>query len=586
MTSEEGPEFWNIDTFNVAQLHERFDLVCNRLTYLQHQLLPEKRHIGRTYSQSVAARVLNIYDNLLAYWLRATRIASRAALFQLNFNNELTRRHSVKNDLTLCFTYLNQNPFNRRELSRPNPATPSRLLFQDDSTHKHTPTHRPSRDREPASGAATGRVLFDSPTEDTSSSASEMTDPQGNQNPHHPGPPNPGGSGSPGDANPGAANNQVNPNNNAHISGQNYGIPKPMKELRPPKLLHDATLEEYDVWCTMYHSYFFASNLQNCPPSDHLAFLYANVDSRLASHLAVNATQEVGMYEEDEQSLFNILASFFESLHPVYARRAAIFGTRRESGQSYSEYFKKIIKLCKEARTDQISTETLVATFLANTVSHEALRHELLTEEDISFEFCVEAATAFENTTKGRPNMQIPQTNVIQGKPNKQSQKPFSQYSQQPFSQYSQQRPFFQYSQQNMSRGTPPNRFCTYCKIQGHTYQSCRTRNNICNKCKQKGHIPSRCPSTQYSSQRSGQPPFRNNIAQISGPEPHMPHPGHALDAYRPINDRQLTYNTQGPYDSTQSAQARNQTHFSQQNQINAINSPDDPYMFCPKVQL
>jgi len=320
----------------------------------------------------------------------------------------------------------------------------------------------------------------------------------------------------------------------------------------------------------MYHSYFHASNLQNCSTNNHLAFLYANVDSRLASHVAVNNVEGIGMYDDDEDSLSNILVKFFEAAHPMYARRSAIFNTKREPTQCYSAYFKKIIKLCKEARTDQISTETLISTFLANTVSHEALRHELLTEEELTFEYCVSLAISFENTNKGRPgNAPSANTNATQGNQNKGRGQ----------------------NQRGQQTGLP----CTYCKKTNHTFPQCRARNNVCVRCGRIGHFAPQCPTTQNTSnQQNNRRPsipgprgranaLTHNNPQFSGPPPNhnsLQHNSTFLDASRQTV-HPTEYGMQNPI-GFPSAPPSTIAHGS----VNAVNTFDDPYMFCPKVQL
>ena len=280
------------------------------------------------------------------------------------------------------------------------------------------------------------------------------------------------------------------------------------EQLRPDKLSHDATPDEYRTWLRMFASFWRANNLGRQPCEDQQAWLLTCIDKRLASRLNSLAETDLHVFpidpsDPDEDCCISLLQAEFLRTHPLAARRHLFYSFVPPKGMSMSSIDDKLTAMFHDADIDDMTADEHLAIRLIGACPDEELRNKLLElddplPEDVRKTYLLFDKTKATQSAMARNNTTTPLAAALQQR----------------------RRPNPLMNNIHLLNGR-----CSRCGATNHQSPACRANSKTlsCTFCKRPGHIETVClKKLTIESKKTGKartvtaPPANPDINSLS----------------------------------------------------------------------
>ena len=264
--------------------------------------------------------------------------------------------------------------------------------------------------------------------------------------------------------------------------GAGAGGSKPLNELKPDRLCHDANMAQFRTWKDEFSAYHSASNMRNLTlPCQH-AFLLKCLDVSISMRVKRLKTDTTPIFPiPGTNSCFDIVSEFFREKNPMMIRRRAFFNYRQAEGQDLSTFRETLRQMADDADIAMISLEEILCLMYAVGVRDDKLREKFYEVPDPSIhQFHVIMDAWAQKNRQMSDHDKKPATAMKVGDKGAKKKEP------------NQRKPPL--SEEEKSRQRSIKGRCFRCGLQDHMMPACKLSPNItCNSCKNPGHITAAC---------------------------------------------------------------------------------------------
>ena len=258
--------------------------------------------------------------------------------------------------------------------------------------------------------------------------------------------------------------------------------------LKPEILTREASPVELSNWIRRYNAYYAGSRMEKCTLPEQHFYFRSCIDAYLNERLDRNVTDGTPVLEErGAVTLISLLRDEFLIIHPLFSRRLELFRSKQRSGVKYSDYLHSLIRKFEEASMTHTSMEELLILLMLNGLTDSKLRDILLRETQLTREKIIQMTQQYEisrayvksiNDTENGLNVS---TRRARPKSRHRSESRTRNVKQRNSSRGRQKTRATSNSRDRRNSSNRPanqNRFCDYCKKNGHTAPHCFKRKN------------------------------------------------------------------------------------------------------------
>ena len=181
---------------------------------------------------------------------------------------------------------------------------------------------------------------------------------------------------------------------------------RPVLDLKPEQLEYSATPTFFNNWQKNFKHYFQASKF-NLEASDvQQGYLFACLGDTVRTELESRITEQTPIFaREGTSSCFSTLRSLWLQRHPVFVRRARLFTTKQQAGETATQLLDRLMEMARDAEIERMSLEDWVVQFALTSITDKRISTKWLEagEPDITRlrELALSVETARAKTHKG-----------------------------------------------------------------------------------------------------------------------------------------------------------------------------------------
>ena len=335
------------------------------------------------------------------------------------------------------------------------------------------------------------------------------------------------------------------PNLTQQPTQNNHQRAKINDSLKPFKLTQENNPVELRNWLKQFRAFYTTSRLDTLDVENQQAYFRICIDAALEEKLFPLIDTNTPIFGNG--GCLELIEDEFAKSYPLVKRRNEYYGLKHESGQKFSEFASKLLRLGAEADLGNLGIDDMHVFRYMQACSDTKLRDKFLELTDptlqrlnaivAAYESAKATSSAFDSKNYAVNQVRTNQTSQQQGP--RQSQQGQRQGSNPPRAQN-------QHSQgQNASSSRIPEQ-CSGCGAKpAHPRRSdCPMANTECRFCKRVGHVERMCRSKKRAMADNGNSNNNNNNSnRPRGPakvnQAHRPHPPTPQRHRRRLRERQ-----------------------------------------------
>ena len=280
---------------------------------------------------------------------------------------------------------------------------------------------------------------------------------------------------------------------------------KPVDSLKPRIITKDSTPMELAIWIDKFETYFEASRLEHSPSNkEKQGHFLACIDNYLYARLQTKITPATPIFPDPlgmEDSCVELLQREFLVQHPIFVRRLDYYRFAQSTGQKFTDWSQKLLKMEHEANLQEMTEDELRCMRYITGCTDQDLLKEFMKEANPTVQRLDEIAVTHERNKKyekamgksyanaTKPATQVKQPNQQKVQRGKQRVNVNATTSAAPNSRPTTKKARFpSYVMPLVEAGK-----CVKCGNKRDDSHVCRATEHKCKNCQKVGHFPSVC---------------------------------------------------------------------------------------------